>query len=275
MQLGEAQQDKERPVPIEHIVTRDESKAPAVPVPQIADRFTVMVLLYGAYIQLHKRCLQSIVASVPAEQLDLRVACNQVVPATLELLDTLPVTKTYINTASRRKYPAMREMFYDDTIEEPSPWFAWFDDDSYVKTNTWLQTLRKLVATFNPSDRVGMLGQPLYHPVQAKKYPKALSWFREALWHQKRQLRNRRGQSAPNGDCIHFVHGAFWVANLEAVRSADIPDLRLNHNGGDVCIGEQLWQNRWTIRPFNANKQLIHMNAHARRGYKETFPWYA
>ena len=118
-----------------------------------------------------------------------------------------------------------------------------------------------------------MFGQKMYHPLKAQNGRDPRQWFMTAPWYRRRPFRNRFGQPAPNGSCVHFVSGGFWCLSLEAIQACDIPDSRLNHNGGDVAIGEQLWQGRYQMRQFNDNKRLIHTSAHERRGFREEFPW--
>ena len=55
---------------------------------------------------------------------------------------------------------------------------------------------------------------------------------------------------------------------------SDLPDTRLIHNGGDICIGEQIYQSGFKMKQFNESKQYIHTSAAPRRGYREKFPWY-
>ena len=43
----------------------------------------------------------------------------------------------------------------------------------------------------------------------------------------------------------------------EAMRAANIPDVRLGHNGGDITIGEQMHQAGFGIRQWNRGKSLV------------------
>lgn len=268
-------------IPAEHIAPASPPvprAAPIVPVPAVAptsdveQRLTVCVLLYGDFVDLHRRCLNSIVSTVPGHRLDLRVACNQVCPPTMEYLRALPITKVYPDYGSRRKYTAMREMFWDSACPITTEWIVWFDDDSYARDGKWLHALDNMLATIRPEHRVGMLGQKMYHPLQPRSGSDPRQWFRAAPWFRGRPFRDRFGRPAPNGNAIHFCTGGFFVLNASAMRNCDIPDSRLNHNG-DVALGEQLWQNGWELRQFNDNKQYVHTSAHPRRGYSEPFPW--
>jgi hypothetical protein len=102
-------------------------------------------------------------------------------------------------------------------------------------------------------------------------------WFKDATWYQGVQFRLPQTETpAPNGSCIDFVVGWFWAAAVETLHAADIPDTRLNHNGGDITIGAQLAQTGFKIRQFNRNKCYVACPSReggGRRGYSEAFPW--
>jgi hypothetical protein len=238
----------------------------------IGGKLTVAVLLYGDFFDLHQRCVNSILATVPADRLDLRIAGNQLGGRSERFVQNLPATKLYLDCGSRRKYPAMRQMFYDPDCPIETTWLCWFDDDSYVRSPAWLTALSDSIAQLPRDGRTAMFGQCMFHPLRAPgKDPR--TWFQQASWYRGRPFRDRRGAEAPNGDCIHFITGGFWCVSVAALKACDIPDIRLNHNGGDICIGEQLWQNGYRLQAFNPNKTLIHTSAHARRGYREKLPW--
>ena len=56
------------------------------------------------------------------------------------------------------------------------------------------------------------------------------------------------------------------VLSAEAIQKANVPDLRLSHNGGDICIGEQMWQNGYTLKNWNGDKKIVCWSSTARRG---------
>jgi hypothetical protein len=102
-------------------------------------------------------------------------------------------------------------------------------------------------------------------------------WFRNADWFRNVQLRLPNKQMlATNGSCIDFAVGYFWALSTETMRQANIPDVRLNHNGGDITIGAQVHQVGGRIKDFNAGKKHVWCPTKekgGRRGYSETFPW--
>lgn len=251
-------------VPLSHL-----SEAPSCVrrPPPPSPRFTICVLLYGEYFDLHRRCLQSILETVPPDQLDLRIGANAVCARTLEYIHGLPATKLYISETNRFKYPVMREMFRDPAcpLEE---FVVWFDDDSYVRDATWLQQLRQAIRL--QDGPVGLYGIRMVHPI----YGNQAAWFREAPWFRGRPFQTRDGREVPNGHWIHFVTGGWWCGKKEALLAGDVPDSRLGHNGGDITIGEQVHQQGYWFKQFNTDKALIHSSAAPRRGVTHTFPWH-
>jgi ADP-heptose:LPS heptosyltransferase len=246
----------------------------------IGGKYTVFVLCYGDHFDIAKRCLSSIIESIPARHLDLRVGCNQVCNATLQYLKTLPITKTYIHAKNDKKYPLMREMFWDSRCPINSRYVLWFDDDAYVKDPRWLQALTTtIIAGHNKGDR--MFGAKMFHDfsVYNRDGHKPQQWFQGAEWYNGRHFRARNNKvEAPNGSVIDFAVGWFWALNTEALRQANIPDPRLNHNGGDITIGAQLHQAGFNVGQFNKGKVMIttpKKEEGGRRvgGYEESFPW--
>jgi hypothetical protein len=240
--------------------------------PVIGGKVTVCALLYGEYYPLHRRCLDSILAAIPRERLDLRVASNAACMSTLSYLRDLPITKHYQHAENAKKYPVMREMFHDPTLPLATNYLLWFDDDTEICHRDFVRQLLSLIIA-NKAQQVGMFGIPLYHRLTDEAQA---SWFRQASWNRRRLLRAAQGNEAPNGDCIHFCTGWFWAADTRALRECDIPDARLNHNGGDITIGEQLHQGGWKLAEFNKGKQFVFTPTRekgGRRGYAEKFPW--
>jgi hypothetical protein len=244
--------------------------------PKIGGKVTICVLLFGAHHNLHRRCLNSIMTTVPPSRMDLRVATNQVAPETVTYLQTLPITKVYADTRARRKYPAMREMFWDPVLPINTQWLIWFDDDTWVRPecSRWLSLLGDAIVS-DPDPLLGMLGMRRQHPlIHASPRRDPRQWFRSATWWRNRSMRDAKGNPIPNGSRIHFCPGGFFALRVDAMKACDIPDTRLCHNGGDIVIGEQLWQGGFTLRSFNEEKSVVAQNDSPRRGFRERFPFY-
>lgn len=242
--------------------------------------FTVFVLAYGDFTGLIQRCIESLTRTSPQPGfLDIRVGANAVCPATSEYLRGLlangTISRLYWHEKNDYKYPVMREMLADTTGKPVSPYFVWFDDDSYVASPDLWPRLMKEIKIHHPSG-VRMIGRKYFNDIgtliRKKKQP--LNWFKAAPWWKNRPLRIRGTQKfAPNGTCIDFVPGSFWAAHYETFVRLGIPDPRLLHNGGDIAIGAQLHQAGFTIREFDTKDTLVHRTKSPRRGYSEDFPW--
>jgi ADP-heptose:LPS heptosyltransferase len=243
--------------------------------PIIGGKVTVCVLCYGPHPELARRCLSSILATVPAARLDLRVATNEAAPATIDYLKTLPISRLYLNSTNRHKYPVMRDMFWDTSRPIDTNYVVWFDDDTWVVQPNWLTDLAQTIIDYHPSG-YRMYGNLLYHDL-AMYGGEPASWFKAAPWYRGKPFRGRSGQhESPNGSVIDFAVGWCWAIANDAIRQADIPDARLGHNGGDITIGEQLHQAGIPLQQWNRNKSLVACPGReqgGRRGYSERFPW--
>lgn len=252
-------------------------KIPLLDDPIIGGKVTVFVLCYGPHPELARKCLSSILSTVPPERLDLRVATNAAAPATLEYLRTLPLTKLYEHADNAYKYPVMREMFWDPACPITTNYLIWFDDDTWVVQPNWLTDLAQTIIGSHHSG-YRMYGNLMYHDLAIYRGgARPDFWFRSASWYRGKNFRVRGGQrESPNGSIIDFAVGWCWALCTEAMRQADIPDVRLGHNGGDITLGEQMHQAGLLIKQWNRGKSLIACPSReqgGRRGYSEKFPW--
>lgn len=246
--------------------------------PDVGGKFTVFVLTYGDNYKLAERCIGSIIDKSPPGRLDLRVAANQVCDKTMNYLasfGTSAITTTYFDTGSRKKYPAMRQMFWDEKHPITTKYVLWFDDDSWVIDKDWLTRLAEEIIQ-NHKNGCRMYGTKFFHdlmPYRRQGFSPE-KWFHAATWWQKRNLFMSGGaRETPNGSQIVFCTGGFWALATEVIRKADIPDVRLNHNGGDITIGEQVHQAGFKVKDFCRGKRPVCWSDAPRRGYKEDFPW--
>lgn len=248
--------------------------------PYVGGRFTLFVLGYGDNLGLIERCIGSILDTCPRHRFDLRVALNQPSPRVLAFVKGMvgsTVTKMYLDTGERRKYPAMREMFWDKACPIDTPYLCWFDDDSWCRKNDWMIKLTESIRANHPNQG-RLYGAWHYHDLMGVKRPGAPreNWFKEATWWRGRNLYTGQGQRmAPNGSQIVFASGGFWALATHVVREADIPDVRLNHNGGDITIGCQVTQAGYKVVNFSPKpgKEIIAWSDSPRRGFREDFPW--
>lgn len=227
-----------------------------------------------------ERCLGSILDTCPRHRFDLRVALNQPSPRLLDYVqafDKKTITKVYVDRGTRKKYPAMREMFWDEAHPIETPYICWFDDDSWCRKRDWMPLLAQSIRANHPQQG-RLYGARMYHDLMGVKRAGALreKWFQAATWWKGRHLFSAGGMRlSPNGSQIVFASGGFWALATHVIREADIPDIRLNHNGGDCTIGCQVTQAGYKVVDFSPRpgKDIIAWSDAPRRGYREAFPW--
>ncbi len=75
-----------------------------------------------------------------------------------------------------------------------------------------------------------------------------------------------------------FIQGAWWTADLAALKEWNYPFPELHHNGGDVILGELARQQLWSWKKFNEGV-AINANEHGvesaapRRGITTPVIW--
>lgn len=240
--------------------------------PEVGGRLTFFVLCYGDYPEMHRRCLSGIEATTRPEFVDLRVYLNQACRETAELVDGMHrrgrVSVVYRSAENRRKYPAMGEMFRDPAHPITTKWVTWFDDDTMCDVDPlWFDKMVQALHHAAARDpNLGMLGSRYFFKMGTKH----ADWVRAAPWYTGRMFRDKAGNPAPNADKIHFLTGGFWTLKAECIEKCGIPDPRLTHNGGDICIGEQLYQQGYNLKHWNGDKKTVLWSSVKRRGLSES-----
>jgi ADP-heptose:LPS heptosyltransferase len=246
----------------------------------VGGKFTVCVLCYGPHTEIAKLCINSILSTLPRERMDLRIATNAAAQATVDFVRSIGPDRLYVHKQNDKKYPVMREMFWDEAAPLKTRYLVWFDDDTHVVNSNWAPLLAKAINENHPHG-CRLYGAPMYHNLASyhKESNNPLNWFQKAGWWKGTPLRvNGTQRLAPNGSCIDFVPGWFWAVSVDAIRACNIPDPRLNHNGGDITIGAQIHQGGFKVKEFNKGKLLVFTpkkEQGGRRvgGYEESFPW--
>jgi GT2 family glycosyltransferase len=162
----------------------------------------------------------------------------------------------------------MREMFHDKDNPITTKWVIWFDDDTMADVdNYWLDKMGQAAIDAIRSDpKVGMLGARYFYSMNKPH----IDWVKAAAWYRGRDFRDKVGNQAPNGFKIHFASGSCWMIRTQCIQECGIPDIRLQHNGGDICIGEQIWQNGWSLKNWNSDKRIVLWSSVPRRGHRES-----
>lgn len=243
--------------------------------PDVGGKFTICALFYGPdrFFDLHQRCLNSIISTVPQDRLDLRVGSNELNKKSLAMISGYVeqgiITKHYYHRENVWKYPVMREMFHDPGCPIDSKWVLWFDDDSICdRTPAWINILAQAITQHHRQNNAHMFGAPFVWSLK----PGQKEWFEGRPWYRGKAWRLHNGKPAPNGNKIIFCTGGFWALTYEAIRHCDIPDAGIGHNGGDITIGEQLYQGGYRMKAFNGKKQFIHTSSVPRRGVTTPMP---
>ncbi|MCH8327017.1 MAG: hypothetical protein IID15_00650 [Candidatus Marinimicrobia bacterium] len=202
--------------------------------------------------------------------MDLRIGSNELCPESVAYIMRLKekgIVSTYYQHGSNdRKYPVMREMFYDPANPIDTKWILWFDDDTVCDRDPqWLPILTRHIIEHYPKNNHMFGGKYVWTMNQDQ-----IELFKARPWYKKRAFRAKGGKEAPNGRHIIFATGGFWALSTHAMRACNIPDPDLGHNGGDYTIGEQLWQGGFGLKAFNGKKQFVRTSSVPRRGLDET-----
>lgn len=238
---------------------------------EIGGKVTLCLLVYGNYPDMHKRCLSAL-ARAGRDRLELRVYLNEACPETVNMAEEMHrngrISVLYRSDTNKFKYPCMRQMFHDPDHPISTKWTIWFDDDTMADVdNYWLEKLcQAAIDTAKSDPRVGMIGPRYFYSMDAQH----IDWVKSASWYKGREFRDKAGNQAPNGFKIHFASGSCWMLRSDCIKECDIPDTRLRHNGGDICIGEQIWQNKWNLKNWNSDKRIVLWSSVARRGHRES-----
>jgi hypothetical protein len=221
---------------------------------KLGGKLTVLILCYGNYAKMHIKCIDSIIKTVPADKLDLRIAVSCVSEETTAYVARATTTKVYTYVENIGKYAIMRDMLHDTECPIATPYFAWFDDNCYVSHKDWVnQAVKQIIVQ---SADVAMLGIKLYYRMDNLSNGVA-EWLLAQPWHKGKKFRNVRGVPSDEGDCLHFCADWFFIGNTKVFKRCEIPAKSLIQKG-DIVIGEQLYQNGYSLKTFNLGKAFVY-----------------
>lgn len=203
--------------------------------PILESPVTVCILFYGDYPKVATRCLTSLLQNTERSAYRLRLGLNSVSEATesaiAQLLPHFDVEMIVRSPVNLYKCPMMRRLFHDQPIE--TSWTIWFDDDSYVHRNDWLQMLM-FQSRLNPS--IDMWGKRCFiRGTDAhRNFIRRAPWYRGLI---------EEPDDRPGHCRLNFAVGGFWAIRTEWIYRLDWPEPRLLQFGEDYILGEALRQN--------------------------------
>jgi GT2 family glycosyltransferase len=220
--------------------------------------FTIAVLLYGDYLPLAQRCIDSILKLPNPTFWELRIGMNAVSAETYDYVNRLFMTQNerqqrislYNSVQNIGKYKMMRRILYD---EEPAatPYFMWFDDDSYLTTAdpNWLNSIEAVLK------HASMCGSIRTTPMLGGQ----AAWVEVQPWYRGKPLVERDGRKWAD----RFAVGGWWTIHTRLLHTLDWPPKNIVHLGGDYMLGEALRQNGYTLAQCERG---VRINDAKRRG---------
>lgn len=229
-----------------------------------AKQFTVCVLLYGDYPELAQRLFSSLIPLV--ELVEFRVGLNVVSEATRAIVERFagrPRNSGHVldDNSTQHKYPRMRQMFYGPH-PVTTPYVIWLDDDSWLDL-TQLNPLVCLARWAAALRDAALLGSPYSIDVAGNQR----QWIEDQPWYTGKPIPDKLG----------FATGGGWIADFDVLRNLDYPWPVLDHNGGDVMLGQAIYQQGRKITGIHRllDRRVFRINADsggnesraARRGF--------
>lgn len=214
-------------------------------------------LMFGDYPDLHRRFLD-VLRRRPAET-SVFLWLNQLGSPSLKLVEDyvaeMPNVKFRVSTDNTYKYVAMREMF----AELPSgiEWLVWFDDDVRMDgTFDWFKLMTNYIEDHR-NENICYVGQPWF----VHYLPGQLEFIKAAKWYRGLAPAEVGGRAR-----VTFAQGSYWWLRADIQKNLGWPDPRLEHNGGDVLLGEAV---RQLELPFHKFWKGIKPNDSKRRGFHQ------
>ncbi len=218
------------------------------------------------------RCLDSILENTDPENYRLHIGCNNLSPRAMEFIDKM-VTEhgavKYIGDAMQDrdgnmvypKYPLMRRIYQAtggrQSTREAADWVVWFDDDSYVTSNDWLEKLQDKI---NATPRVHQLGRlrAILLSKNDRQWLRKFPWFNREIGIPRATFENGK-----TGRAYNFIEGGFYALSRHAINTCSLPDERLFHNRGDWSTGLALLHKGLGVGDFTYG---VEIDAEPRRG---------
>jgi len=211
------------------------------------NKFTICVLLYGDYPELADRCLRSITATVARDDLNLVVILNSVTPAVSAWVRSWVPDEQILEVSDNPgKYPLMRRVLHETDLVT-TPYFMWFDDDSFLKgfsltedhpEKSWLSVVSDAMEN---ADVIGSIYTMRWMGEQ-REFVMQQPWY--------------GGKSPAERGSIKFATGGWWTARTDVLRRFNYPWPALHHNGGDTMLGELCFQQDLRLKNFRTGVRI-------------------
>ena len=219
----------------------------------------VGALLYGPYYELHAKFLSGLRLG-GLEKLSVYLWLNTVGPETRKMLASRPLHwRVFDSQDNVGKYKAMRVML-DGARKDPDwNWWVWFDDDTPIVKPDWLSAWTRFIEG-RRKENVCYIGtvKVFHFPPGFWDVVKGGAWFKgKPPGHPLRK------------EGVDFARGAHWWMRRDVLDALDWPDRRLDHNYGDVLLGEAVHQQGL---PVHKCAYGIDMDIMKRRGRTTSLP---
>lgn len=218
--------------------------------------FSVCAVLYGDYLPLAEKLLESLRVNAHVE--DIRLGLNSVSVETrdyvhhwaMEQMRSQPVfIFEPTGNANVGKYPLMRQMFrYGDIADR----IMWFDDDSYID-------MAAGIAWWNDADQISRKATQVGAIHSIIQRSKQFEVIQRQPWFSGKPVNGRHR--------YRFITGGWWIGKSDFLLRWDYPFPDLYHNGGDSILGELLRQRNQPLQGFPGRMQC-HCEACSKKGVR-------
>lgn len=224
--------------------------------------FDVLVCCYGDYIDIAKRCLDSVI-DLSSQSLNIHVGLNECGLNTKkycrDLLDNSKITTLIESNVNINKDPMMRKLI--DCVS--SEYFLWLDDDTFPTKKGWdnliLESLNKEydVGGFtHVSNRNSYAGY--------KNFLEKRPWFNS--WEKYKSYKDSNLQN----DHIPFPIGFLWVGKTKYFLKHNFPDKYMVKKCDDMLLGEMIYQTDANFYHLGELWDYFDKNTSPRRGFGES-----
>lgn len=216
--------------------------------------FEILVLCYGNFPHLSKRCLDSIIYKATGNDLRIHVGMNQCGTETRQyirdLLDNGLITTAIDSNINLNKDPMMRKLI--DCVS--SDYLMWFDDDGYVAQDGWNNELNEIIQNNPNTDVFG--------------FPHISG--RDSSYSNILQQRPWYDPSFRFGRNINFPIGGLWIAKKTYLINNDYPDRgmksRLDQHMDDRLLGDMMAVTGGKFYTLDGWESKFFVNKSDRRG---------